>query len=189
MDKRPLPAAVTAAVARAEAADFSLSCEPDVGRLLAALVAAAPQGGRILEMGTGVGAGTAWIVEGAGRRSDLEVVSIEMDPATQAIAAGASWPPWVKLLQGDVLHHLPRLGQFDVIFADAQGGKWEGLEQTIAAVRSRGVLLVDDMAELDWWSDEQRRNQEQVRQTLLNHPELIAVELAAASGIILSAKR
>ena len=47
-----------------------MACEPGVGRLLAVLAAAVPVYGRILEMGTGVGVGTAWIVYGLG--SDAE---------------------------------------------------------------------------------------------------------------------
>src|SRR5262249_14441144 len=121
-----LPARVTAAIARAEAAGFPLSCEPGVGRLIAALAAGVPEDGRILEMGTGVGVGTAWLVEGLGDRSDVKVLSIELDAATHAVARAADWPSWVNLLEGDVLEHLARLGSFDLIFADAQGGKWTG---------------------------------------------------------------
>jgi demethylmenaquinone methyltransferase/2-methoxy-6-polyprenyl-1,4-benzoquinol methylase len=189
MDARTLPAAVEAAQARAQAAGFTLSCESGVGRMLAVLASGAPAGGRILEMGTGSGVGTAWIVEGIGRRNDVELVSIELDAATHAVAASAAWPAWVRLLQGDVLSLLGGLGSFDLIFADAQGGKWQGLDRTIAAVAPRGVLLVDDMTPQDWWTEDHRRNQEQVRATILGHPDLVAAELAEASGMIVAVRR
>jgi predicted O-methyltransferase YrrM len=189
MDSRPLPPRVAAALSRAEAAGFPLSCEPGVGRFLGSLSAAVRPGGRILEMGTGVGVGTAWIIEGLGERDDVELVSIELDPATHALAAGGEWPAYVSLLQGDVLVHLSGLGAFDLIFADAQGGKWEGLERTIAALEPRGVLLVDDMAPQDWWNEEQQRNQERVRATMLSHRHLVAAELAEASGMIVATRR
>jgi predicted O-methyltransferase YrrM len=32
-------------------------------------------------------------------------------------------------------------GRFDLIFADAQGGKWEGLDGTVAALRPGGLML------------------------------------------------
>jgi demethylmenaquinone methyltransferase/2-methoxy-6-polyprenyl-1,4-benzoquinol methylase len=80
------------------------------------------------------------------------------------------------------------LGSFDLIFADAQGGKWEGLERTISALKPHGVLLVDDMTPQGWWTEEHRRNQERVRQTLLTHADLAAAELAEASGMILAVR-
>lgn len=49
-----------AAHERAAKTDFELACEVEVGRLLAALSAAVPEGSRILEIGTGVGVGLAW---------------------------------------------------------------------------------------------------------------------------------
>ncbi|MEU7741318.1 hypothetical protein [Nonomuraea sp. NPDC049158] len=57
-----LPELVRVAHERAEAAGFDYSCDPDVGRLLAVLAAQVPEGGRILEMGTGLGAGVGWLV-------------------------------------------------------------------------------------------------------------------------------
>lgn len=189
MTVRPLPAGVSAAIARAEAAGFTLSCEPGVDRLLAALATAVPQDGRVLEMGTGVGVGTAWLVEGLGSRRDVELVSIELDPASHARASSVEWPAHVRLLQGDVLALLGGLGRFDLVFADAQGGKWEGLERTIAALAPRGVLVVDDMTPQDWWTADQHARQEKVRQTLLAHADLAAAELAEASGVIIAVRR
>ena len=124
-----------------------------------------------------------------GKRSDVELISIELDPKPQALAAGAEWPRYVRLIQGDVLQKFGELGSFNLIFADAQGGKWEGLDRTIAALRPRGVLVVDDMIQQDWWNDEHRRNKDRVRDTLLSHPDLAAAELAEASGMILATKR
>ena len=189
MNDAALPAAIAAAHARAQAAGFTLACEPGVGRLLAALAATVRASGRILEMGTGVGVGTAWIVHGLTGRSDVEVVSVDIDPAVAAHARSAAWPPWVSLRVGDILQLLEALGQFDLIFADAQGGKWEGLERTIAAVRPGGLLLVDDMTPPTWLNDAHRMHTARVRDTLLAHPELIAAELAEASGMILAARR
>jgi len=184
-----LPAPVAAAHQRAAAAGFTLACEPGVGRLLAALAAAVPPRGRILEMGTGVGVGTAWILHGLAGRSDVEVVTVEIDPATAAIAQRGTWPRWVSLRVGDILDALAGLGDFDLIFADAQGGKWEGLDRTIAALRPGGILLVDDMTPPTWIDDAHRRHTARVRETLLTHTELIAAELAEASGMILATRR
>ena len=54
-DSEELPGSALAAYERAASAGFHLACEADVGRLPAALAAAVPSGGRVLEIGTGVG--------------------------------------------------------------------------------------------------------------------------------------
>ena len=189
MDASDVPAEVAAAHARATESGFTLSCEPAVGRLLATLAAAVPPGGAILEMGTGVGAGTAWIVHGLGARTDVRVTTVDLDAATAAIARRGTWPPFVMLRVADILAVLDELGSFDLIFADAQGGKWQGLERTIAALRPGGLLLVDDMTPSSWLDDAHRGHTARVRATLLEHPELQSVELACGSGMILATRR
>src|SRR5689334_18664661 len=150
MDTTGLPAIVAAAYERARQNGFALSCEPDVGRLLATLAAAVPERGSILEMGTGVGAGSAWLVHGLGSRRDVRLTSVDIDAQASAIAQSAAWPEFVSLRVADVLAVLDEIGPCDLIFADAQGGKWTGLDRTIAALRPGGLLLVDDMTPPTW---------------------------------------
>jgi len=184
-----LPELVAAARATAERAGFDCSCDHAVGQLLAVLATAVAPGGRILELGTGAGVGTAWIVHGLAQRSDVEVISVEADPQTAALAARHAWPRYVRFLLDDAVRVLPTIGTFDLIFADAQGGKWQRLDLTIRALRARGMLLVDDMTPQHWWSDEQATHQDTVRRTLLQHPDLASCQLDCASGIILSVRR
>ena len=184
-----LPTLVTVALARATSLGFTLSCEAEVGRLLATLAAGVPEDGRVLEMGTGAGVGTAWLVMGLTGRADVELVTIERDPRIARAAAEGPWPPSVRLETGNVLERLDALGRFDLIFADAQGGKWQGLDRTIAALTPGGVLVVDDMIVPDSADAEHRANQERVRRTLLTHADLVACELAVSSGIMIASRR
>lgn len=182
------PPIVARALARAERSGFTLACEPEVGALLAVLAASTPQGGRFLELGTGVGVGLAWIVHGLGARRDVEVISVDLDPAVQAIAAEEPWPAFVRLEQGDGAEAVGRLGRFERIFADAPGGKLTGLDRTLAALAPAGVLLVDDM-DLSRHEDARLlRLLPRVREQLLAAPDLAVVELAASSGIMLAAR-
>jgi len=185
-----LPELVRSAHERARVAGFGYSCDPDVGRLLAVLAARVPEGGRILEIGTGLGAGVGWLVSGLWPRTDVTVTTIENDPERAGLAA-RDWPEFVDPRVGDSLELLAGLGTFDLIFADAVAGKQEGLERTIAALNPRGVLLVDDMVPAPGvtWEEEFVRKQDGVRQTLLNHDRLVAVELAHGSGVILATAR
>ncbi|MEA2639138.1 MAG: hypothetical protein QOF51_532 [Chloroflexota bacterium] len=186
---QPVPAIVAAAFARAERHGFALSSEPTVGRLLATLAAATPIGGRILELGTGVGAGLAWIVHGLGTRADVQVISIEANAATAATALAASWASFVDVQIGDAETLLPMLGQFDLIFADAEGGKWSGLALTVAALQAGAVLVVDDMDLYRYADPVHRTSITRVREHLIGEARLVCVELPVSSGIIVATRR
>ncbi len=183
------PKIVAEAHARAEAAGFTLSCEPEVGALLAALAAAVPAGGRILELGTGVGAGLAWLVHGLGEREDVEVVSVELDPVMQEIARRGDWPAWVRFALGDAAELVADLGRFDLIFADAPGGKLFKLRRTLAALAPRGILLVDDMDLGRHEDHELKAALVVVRERLLGNPDLHVAEFAIGSGVMLAVRR
>lgn len=184
-----LPDGVAAALTRAVRHGFKLSCEPLVGRLLAILAAAVPPDGRILELGTGVGTGLAWIVHGLGSRTDVKVISVERNPQTATVAREGLWPASVELLVGDAELLLPRLGEFDLIFADAEGGKWTGLNYTLAALGPRATLVVDDMNMAHIRDHEHRAAITRVREQLVADPRLVTVELALSSGIIVAVRR
>ncbi len=198
MTDRPVPESVAAARQRAQAAGFELSSEAEVGQLLAALAAAVPENGRILELGTGVGHGLAWIVEGLGARDDVEVVTVELDADTQAVARQADWPGYATFVLGDGSDAVGEPESFDLVFPDAPGGKLTNLAGTIAALRPGGVLLVDDM-DLDRHTEPFVRDDGttfdlrpalvEVRATLMDHPDLVCAELDCASGVIVAVKR
>lgn len=183
-----VPTPVAAAAQRASAAGFPYSCEPAVGHLLAVLAACVPPGGRILELGTGTGVGTAWMVSGLLPRTDVTVTTVESDAATADLAAGGRWPDFVDLRRGDALQALPP-ATFALIFADAPAGKWYGLDRTLTALRPGGVLVVDDMTPTAAWTAEQHAHQSAVRTALLGDPRLVSVELDHGSGVILSTRR
>lgn len=184
-----IPSLVQQAVARAREAGFGYSCDPDVGRLLAVLAAHLPARARVLELGTGAGVGTAWIASGLLPRTDVAVISAEKDPATAELAARGTWPGFVDLRCADALTVLGEAGEFDLIFADAPGGKWEGLDRVIAALAPHGMLIVDDMTATPHWDAGHLARQLEVRRTLLASPLLASAELGHGSGVILSTRR
>jgi demethylmenaquinone methyltransferase/2-methoxy-6-polyprenyl-1,4-benzoquinol methylase len=184
-----LPDAVTDAQKRAETISFPYSCDPGTGRMLAVLAASVCDGGRVLEIGTGVGAGCAWIIHGLGVRNDVELVSIENDPDIASVAASARWPDYVRLLVGDALELLPSAGRFDLIFADAPAGKWTGLGRTIDALQPRGMLIVDDMIPTADQPAEWRQALERTRGKLMSSPDLIIAEIDDLTGVILAVKQ
>lgn len=178
---------VDAAVSEATASGFTASCDEQIGRLLSVLAAAVPPEGRILEIGTGAGVGTGWLAAGAA--TSVRVHTIELDgDRSAATQAAMSWPANVTFHVGDAVEVTRSLGAFDLIFADAPGGKWFGLEETLAAVGPGGLLVVDDMTPARWESATHQHMTEAVRSHLLNDPRLVSVELPFGTGVILSAR-
>ncbi|HEV2069770.1 MAG TPA: class I SAM-dependent methyltransferase [Acidimicrobiales bacterium] len=185
---RHLPEVVTRAQATATTSSFFASCDPAVGRFLAALAAGLPPDARVLELGTGTGVGTAWLVAGLSGRSDVTVDTIELDENRSWAAEGLGWPKWVRFHQGDAIAIVPTLGTFQLVFADAEGGKWEGLDRTLNAAAPAGAVVVDDMAPRSWQSDWHKGKIEDVRETLLADPRFVSAELPFATGVILSVR-
>lgn len=184
-----LPQRVARASELASAVRFAHSSDTTVGRLLAVLAASVPEGGRILEIGTGAGVGTSWIAEGVGPRTTIELVTIDTDASLQSSAEAIGWPDWVRFECGDAIDLVPRLGEFDLVFADAVAGKWRGLDATIESIAAGGILLVDDMAPSSWSDDEHRQRTGEVRASLIDDPRLFAVELDSATGLVMCTRK
>lgn len=184
-----LPARVTEAQQRAVEAGFGFSSEPEVGALLSCLAASVPVQGRILELGTGAGCGLAWLVHGLGYRTDVEIVTVDADRTLQDHTRSTPWPDDVRFELGDGATIVPALGTFDLIFADAPGGKTTGLERTIDALRSGGIVVVDDMDVTRHSGAGLLNALALVRDRLLGDRRLVCAELAFSSGVIVAVRR
>jgi len=183
-----IPTLVTRADQLARNLGFTMSSNATVGALLAVCAAGVPNGGRILEIGTGAGSGLAWLAHGVGNRP-VEIVSVESDPRVAAAVRRQEWPSNVTLLEGDILALFDELRIFDLIFADAQGGKWERLSATIDALAPGGLLVCDDMRPESFDYPDQREQNERVCAILHEHPHLVSVDIDAAGGVVLARRR
>lgn len=181
-----VPTAVAAAKQRARELGNTKSCRDPVGRLLAMLAATVPNCARILEIGTSVGSGTAWICAGLGERTDVEVISVEIDSRLSDATREWQWPGYVQIITADVLEVLGGLGSFHLIFADASPVKYSDIESAISALCPRGVLVVDDLEPTIVTSETRRGEIEILKQHLLYHPRLKAAELDWSSGVIVA---
>jgi predicted O-methyltransferase YrrM len=182
-----LPNRVQAATDRAAAAGFELSSERGVGQLLMTLAAAVRPSGRILEIGTGLGVGTAWLCEGLALRSDVELVTIESDPNRALQASAGGWPQFVRAMVGDAMIELPGMGAFSLIFADAEGGKLYGLDLTLAAVEVNGLLVLDDMR-FQGRSPMIEDGIVRARRQLLADDRFVCAEVNWSSGLLLASR-
>ncbi|PBC71964.1 putative O-methyltransferase YrrM [Streptomyces sp. TLI_235] len=190
MDDTPiqLPPAVAVLRAAAAAHGFTMSCEERTGALLAALAAGRP-GGRILELGTGVGEGTAWLLSGMDEAARL--VSVELDGAVQALArAELADDPRVEFVAADggVWLEEYRGEPFDLVFADTWPGKFTHLERALELVAPGGGYLIDDLLPLPDWPAEHTAAVRRLVDHLTDRKDFRTVRLAWSTGLLMAVR-
>src|SRR5207253_10517062 len=84
-----VPAAYARILQQSQAIAFGMNSDALTGSLLRTLVASKP-GGTFLELGTGCGLGTSWMVDGMDASATL--TSVDTNPVAQAIAPDALEP-------------------------------------------------------------------------------------------------
>jgi predicted O-methyltransferase YrrM len=192
MDDTPnpsqLPTPLPALRAAAHTAGFTMSCDARTGSLLATLAAARP-GGRILELGTGVGEGTAWLLSGMG--ASAELVSVELDDAVQGIARERlGGDERVTFVTGDGGRWLEEYdgAPFDLVFADTWPGKFTHLDRALELVAPGGTYLVDDLSPQPGWPEDHETAVEQLLAALEERPGFRTTRLAWSSGLLIAVR-
>ncbi|BBN93515.1 cytidine/deoxycytidylate deaminase/NUDIX/methyltransferase domain-containing protein [Deinococcus grandis] len=169
-----VPPLVRSALGAAHAAGFTRSCSPEVGALLRTLAAARP-GGRVLELGTGLGVGAAWLLSGLPDSGRLLSVEADQDRAQGAWAALRT-DPRARVLVGDWRDALPE-GPFDLIFADCAAAKTpDALHTLVRALRPGGTLILDNLTPRAGLDDRWHAG-DPLRDAASAHPHLHACEV------------
>jgi predicted O-methyltransferase YrrM len=186
---RRQPDAMPGIVADSEAASFSMISEPKVGALLAALAASKPAG-RLLELGTGTGHGTAWLLEGMDSASSLDTV--DTDPDVVAVAQRhlrADARVTFHVMDGAtyLLRATPQ--SYDLIYADAWPGKFIHLDAALALLRPGGIYVIDDLLPQASWPRDHAPKVPALISDLERREEYSTVKLAWASGLMLVVRR
>ncbi|MGP4090179.1 O-methyltransferase [Streptomyces sp. KR55] len=192
MDDNPtitqLPAALTELQAAAQAAGFTMSCEPRTGSLLATLAATRP-GGRILELGTGVGEGTAWLLGGMDKAAEL--VSVELDDAVQGIARRQfDGDERVRFVTGDGGRWLEEYDSapFDLVFADTWPGKFTHLDRVLELVAPGGMYVIDDLTPQPGWPDGHEAAVTDLLAALEERSDFRTTRLTWSSGLLIAVR-
>lgn len=192
MDDNPttaqLPTDLSELQAAARAAGFTMSCDPRTGSLLAALAATRP-GGRILELGTGVGEGTAWLLDGMSE--DATLVTIELDDSVQAIARRhIGGDERVTFVTGDGGRWLEEHdgAPFDLVFADTWPGKFTHLERALALVAPRGMYVIDDLLPQPGWPKGHEAAVTDLLAVLEARSDFRTTRLAWSSGLLIAVR-
>jgi predicted O-methyltransferase YrrM len=183
------PAALAPLLAESARIGFSMASEPLTGSFLRTLAASKP-GGRLLELGTGTGISTAWLLDGMDPRATL--LSVDRDAASSEIARRhLGHDPRVTFAVSDGKSFLKQLqGQrFDLIFADTFPGKFECLELALDLLSPGALYVIDDLLPQPNWPEDHAPKVPRLIATLERRKDLTTTTLSWASGLLVATKR
>jgi predicted O-methyltransferase YrrM len=175
--------------AATEAAGWTRISGPSTGSLLRTL-AAAKAGGSLLELGTGTGIGTAWILDGMDEKSHLVTVDAnESRPAIARRYLGHDARVTFKAVDAATFILSSPAASFDFIFADTPPGKYQLLAETLRLLKPGGVYIVDHLLpEPDWEEDRPAKVQNLIT-TLEQRPDLHVTTMDWSTGLLIAVKR
>lgn len=159
------------------------------GALLRTLAASKP-GGRFVELGTGTGIATAWLLDGMDSVSRL--VSVDVDERFQQVAREAlSLDARLTLIAEDAISFLKRqeAGSVDFVFADAMPGKYEGVDEALRVVKTGGFYVVDDMLPQANWPNGHGVRVQALMADLEARTDFVITQMDWASGIVVAVRR
>jgi len=164
--------------------------------LLRTLAASKP-GGRLLELGTGTGLSTAWILDGMDATASLE----SMDNAGDAQAVAGKYLDHdqrltLHLTDGDefIKSLNTQARRFDFIFADTWPGKLRLLDETLGLLNPGAFYIVDDMLPQPSWETldleyDHTAAIKDLATVLGNHNSLHVTQLGWDTGILIAVKK
>jgi len=186
---RRTPEAIQRIVSDTAAMPFNMISEARVGALLATLAASKPAG-RILELGTGTGHGTAWLLAGMDAASILDTV--DTDEGVVAVAQrhlGIDHRVRFHIMDGAAFLRDATPGHFDLIYADAWPGKFSHLDEALALLRPGGMYVIDDLLPQTNWPEGHAPKVPALIDDIERRAEFATVRVAWASGLMVVVRR
>ncbi len=167
---------------------FNMASIPTTGALLRRIASAKPAA-NILELGTGTGMATCWLLDGLDE--DGHLVTVDIDPVVQQVAKiNLGHDARVNFVEQDgteFLHNTQTLG-FDLIFADALPGKFSELDEALSLLADDGVYVCDDLLPQESWPDGHAPMVPAYIETMKSRPDLAVEYWEWSSGILLARK-
>lgn len=186
---QPIPGAYFAIDQATKESGFTMASDILTCSLLRTLAASKPSG-KFLELGTGTGLSTSWILSGMDSNSTL--ISFDNDEALLAIAkeylgddnrlslVHTDGEDWVKNNKGQ---------KFDYIFADTWHGKYLLLDEVLEMLNTGGLYIVDDMLPQPNWPEGHQEKAINFVKYLESRTDLVLTKQNWATGIIIAVKK
>jgi predicted O-methyltransferase YrrM len=170
--RQKYPSAYNAIKVATEASGFTMPSEVLTCSLLKTLAASKP-GGKFLELGTGTGLSTTWILVLSIAKENLGV-----DKRLKLICADGA--DWIKQNAGQ---------KFSFIFADAWPGKYLLLDEVLEMVEKGGLYIIDDMLPQANWPTGHAEKATALISYLDSREDLILTKMGWATGIVIITKK
>jgi predicted O-methyltransferase YrrM len=168
---------------------FTMASDILTCSLLRTLASTKPSG-KFLELGTGTGLSTSWILDGMDSNSTL--ISVDNDPTFLSIAeshlAGDKRLNLINSDGGEWIADNKHL-RFDYIFADTWHGKYLLLDETLSMLKEGAFYIIDDMLPQLNWPVGHEDKVSKLIDDIEKRKDLIITKQNWATGIIIAAKR
>ena len=167
---------------------FNMASDVYTGSLLKTLAASKPSG-RFLELGTGTGLATAWIVAGMDAKSSL--ITVENNALLIDVAKKYIDDSRVHFILTDAYEWIKKYSdeKFDFIFADAMPGKYDLFDETISILKSGGLYIIDDMLPQQNWPIGHAEKVTDFIKMIETKNDLLITKLNWSTGIIIVTKK
>lgn len=188
LDYLSLPSALALLQADTAALGFARGSDVLTGALLRTLAAAKPAA-QILELGTGTGLATAWLLYGMD--DDARLTTVENDPACVAVAErhpGADKRVSFHVADGAQFLAVLQGRQFELIFADTWAGKFNALDLALSLLKRGGFYVIDDLLPQPNWPEGHALKVSHLIETLKQRRDLTLCPLAWSSGVVVAVK-
>lgn len=171
------------------AQQFGMPSDKQTGSLLRTLAATKPNG-TFLELGTGTGMGSCWLLDGMDEHSKLITVDTDEKPLAVARKYLSADPRIdIRLDKGEnVIDYLPE-ASLDFIFADSWPGKYNHLEEALALLKPGGIYLIDDMLPQPNWPEGHSEKADRLVAQLEANETLTLTKLNWSTGLLIAVKK
>lgn len=186
---QPFPEAYNRLAEATTIAAFTMASDVLTCSLLRTLAASKPSS-KFLELGTGTGLSTSWILDGMDAGSSL--ISIDNDEKFLKIAREyLSNDNRLELIcvDGDEWIERNKQQKFDFIFADTWHGKYLLLDEALGMLNKGGFYIIDDMLPQPNWPEGHAEKVTGLIQHLETRNELVLTKQLWATGIIIATKK
>lgn len=185
----PIPSAYFQIDKETKDCGFSMASDMLTCSFLRTLATSKPQG-RFLELGTGTGLSTSWILDGMDTHSTM--ISFDHDEKLLAIAnkyLGHDDRLKLVLSDGEEWVTKNRNQKFDYIFADTWHGKYLLLDEVLEMLNPGGLYIVDDMLPQPNWPEGHEAKAISFVEYLESRNDLVITKQVWATGIIIACKK
>lgn len=159
-------------------------CIDEVGNLLRVLSTSITSG-KIGEIGTGAGVGSAWIISGLNPGVPFNTVETDGRLAATTTELFNQYPN-VKVYHEDWRQSFVSDGPYDLIFADGGGvgsadqSDWPAIQELLVP---GGTMVIDDLTPEELWPDSWRGNPDPKRELAFNSGLFESVEVRSRPDV------